>query len=141
VSHACNHSRSRLARRLPAPVRGTSEIAAVASASRDAHELTSLLLPGQLVASHDADGRPTRLLFLAILGDAIDCFRKYLLDPSRRGRRLYAEAETWLMDEHTSLPLAFETICDGLDLDATYVRRHLREWRNREFARRVRPLR
>ncbi|HLY36757.1 MAG TPA: hypothetical protein VKU61_01890 [Candidatus Binatia bacterium] len=116
-------------------------MSAVASASRDAHELTSLLLPGQLLASRDADGRPMRLLFLAILHDAIDCFRKYLLDPSRRGRRLFAEAETWLMDDHASLPLRFETICDGLDLDATYVRRRLREWRAREVAQRARPPR
>jgi len=118
---------------------------AVASASRDAHEpderaamLAGYLLPGQLVSMRDAEGRPTRLLFLAILHDAIDCFRKYLLDPSRRGRRLYLEAETWLMDEHASLPLGFETICDGLGLDTTYVRRQLREWRAREIAQRVR---
>src|SRR5207237_5612923 len=58
VSHACNHSRSRLARRSSAPVRGTPALPAVASASRDAHE-------------PDAH-------------DAVECFRKYLLDPSRR---------------------------------------------------------
>src|SRR5438552_6978253 len=94
----------------------------LAPASRDAHEresqFTGFLLPDQLVSKRDAETRSMRLLMIAIVRDAIDCFQKCLLDPSRRGRRLYREAETWLMTGDPSSPLAFEQICDGIGLDA-----------------------
>src|SRR5262245_30506692 len=141
----CHGSRSRLARRSPAPVRGRKALSILVSASRDAHESAapsasmstcdSILLPDQFLAERDGETRSTRLLMIAVLRDAISCFRNHLLDPSRRGRRLYGEAESWLQADDASTPLGFETICDALDLDAGYVRGRLYEWRRREIAR------
>jgi len=115
------------------------------SASRDAHERAmpselmstcgSVLLPDQFLTGRDGETRSIRLLMIAVLRDAIGCFRNHLLDPSRRGRRLYGEAETWLLAEDASTPLGFETVCDALDLDADYVRGRLCDWRRREIAR------
>src|SRR5262249_35483268 len=136
----CHDSRSRLARRLPSPVWGrTAAMSVLASASRDAHEpeghFAGILLPVQAVSRRDAGTHSVRLLMIAIVRDAIDCFQKYLLDSSPRGRRLYREAETWLMTKQESSPLAFEEICDGIGLDPDYVRHHLSAWRAREIAR------
>jgi len=111
----------------------------LAPASRDAHEadghFTGSLLPDQLISRRDAETRSVRLLMTAIVRDAIDCFQKHLNDPTRRGRRLYREAETWLMSGQEASPLAFGQICDGIGLDPDYVRRHLSAWRAREMAR------
>ena len=118
----------------------------LATASRDARQsapnpdehrvdpYTGIILPDQLLTARDVNAEPIRALMIAVLRDAIDCFRKHLLDQSRRGRRLFREAEAWLMAESEHTPLEFERICEGLDLDPDYVRGRLREWRARQLA-------
>jgi hypothetical protein len=76
-------------------------------------------------------------LLAAVLDEAVACYQRYLFATTRSGRRLFREAEQWLM-----VPLArrvvssdeeawfsFEYVCDVLDLDKDYLRRGLREWR------------
>ncbi len=118
----------------------------LATASRDARQFarhrdehrvdpyTGIILPDQLLAARDAHVEPIHALMIAVLRDAIDCFRKHLLDHSRRGRRLFREAEAWLMAESAHTPLEFEGICEGLDLDPDYVRDRLSAWRARQLA-------
>jgi hypothetical protein len=70
-------------------------------------------------------GWPIQRLLLAVLSDAIDCFISegfyWAHRRSRRGR-LHKEAERWLFDEAATGPFSFNWICDGLDLDASYLR-------------------
>jgi len=73
--------------------------------------------------------RPILRLMLAVLGDAIDCFFSeslYSAYPTSRRGRLRAEAERWLFDEAAAGPFSFNWICDGLDLDASYLRAGIR---------------
>jgi hypothetical protein len=69
-----------------------------------------------------------RRLIIAVLEDAINCFQKNLFTTDSRGRRLFREAENWLMSVDREPPFAFENICEFLSLDAEYIRRGLRRW-------------
>jgi hypothetical protein len=69
-----------------------------------------------------------RRLIIAVLEDAINCFQKHLFARDNRGRRLFCEAENWLMSADRELPFAFENICEFLSLDAEYIRKGLCRW-------------
>lgn len=69
-----------------------------------------------------------RRLIIAVLEDAINCFQKNLFARDNRGRRLFCEADKWLMSADRELPFAFENICEFLSLDAEYIRKGLRRW-------------
>jgi hypothetical protein len=72
---------------------------------------------------------PERRLMLAVLSDAIECFQKYANAENRRGRTLYANAESWINSRDSSWPYSFEQICDVLDINANYLRIGLVQWR------------
>jgi hypothetical protein len=44
---------------------------------------------------------------------------------------MFDEAEEWVTSEDRSWLFSFENICDTLEINAEYVRRGLREWRER----------
>jgi hypothetical protein len=69
-----------------------------------------------------------RRLIVAVLDDAISCFQKNLSARDSRGRRLFREAEAWLMSRDRELPFAFENICDFLGLNPDYIRMGVRRW-------------
>ena len=76
-------------------------------------------------------------LMIAVLEDAVHCFQKYALARDRQGRRLFREAEEWMMDDAQraaaprgeELTLSFKYVCDVLGLDPAYLRGGLRRWR------------
>jgi hypothetical protein len=110
-----------------------------------------VLLPEQVFSARRADGlAPERLLMLAIVEDAILCYRRHAFARDPRARRLHADAVAWLESSDRTWLFSFESICDALDIDAGLLRASLRRWRERRatagatFAResrpRVRPL-
>lgn len=72
---------------------------------------------------------PERTLLLAVLEDAIDCFRKYSAAHNRAGRNRFAEAEGWIMGNRDDWVFSFENVCDFLGLDPDYVRGGLMRWK------------
>jgi hypothetical protein len=70
---------------------------------------------------------PEKALLLAILEDAIHCYRKFAGARSRAGREQFREAEQWLMGGGNGWVFAFDHVCDFLGLDPEYIRRGLRE--------------
>ena len=66
---------------------------------------------------------------LAVLEDAVDCYRKgrWTRDPATR--LLFAETREWVDSTDGRALFSFESICDFLDIDADYVRRRLRQGR------------
>ena len=104
-----------------------------------------VLLPAQYFAAFRRSGglERERLLMLAVLEDAIDCFQKYAHARDPRGRQMFDEAQEWVGSSDRTWLFSFENICDTLEINAEYVRRGLREWRERgpAFRRpRVLPL-
>jgi hypothetical protein len=71
------------------------------------------------------DHRPEKGLMLAVLEEAVATFQHQLGAESRRGRRLFREADEWFRSADTSWAFAFESVCDVLGLDPDFVRRGL----------------
>jgi hypothetical protein len=92
-----------------------------------------VLLPAQFFAAFRREGglERERLLMLAVLEDAVDCYQKYAHARDPRGRQLFEEARDWVVSSDRSWLFSFENICDTLEICADYVRRGLRDWRDR----------
>ncbi len=73
-------------------------------------------------------------LVLAILEDALNCFQKNIFASRSRKRRLFREAEAWLMSENEE-PFSFEHVCAILGLEPTYVRDGVHRWYEQQHAR------
>ncbi len=71
-----------------------------------------------------------RRLALAVLTEAVRCFQENASGHDRRSRRLFREAEEWLMGNGDP-EFSFEEICEALKLDASYLRHGLQRWRAR----------
>ena len=82
-----------------------------------------ILVPAQWhSAMWDASLVPEKRLLLAILEEAIATVQRYVVDERRRGRRLYREAEAWVLSDDVSWPCTFRRICDALGIDPDYLR-------------------
>jgi hypothetical protein len=79
--------------------------------------------------------QPERRLLWAILQDGLETYMKYATATTHRGRRLFQEAEEWIMQDDSPWPCSFETICQTLDLNPGYLRRGLHRWRAKRVAR------
>ncbi len=70
---------------------------------------------------------PEKVLLLAVLEDAIHCYRKFANARDRAGRAQFSDAERWIMGGGNDWIFAFEPVCEFLGLDPDYVRRGLRD--------------
>lgn len=89
-----------------------------------------VILPAQFfrtLRGREAHGGERRLI-LAVLEDAINCFQKNLFAQTSRGKRLFREAEHWVMSVERDMPFAFENICEFLSFDAECIRQGLCRW-------------
>jgi hypothetical protein len=69
---------------------------------------------------------PEMRLIASVLEDAIDCYLKYFPAKTRRGKRLFGEAEQWIFSRNDDWAFSCDNICEMLKLNADYVRRVLR---------------
>ena len=93
------------------------------------------LLPAQWHrAMSDASLVPEKRLLLAILEEAVTTVQRYVIDERRRGRRLYREAEAWVLSDDMSWPCTFRRICDALGIDPDYLREGVMRWSARRRA-------
>ena len=79
-----------------------------------------ILLPVQF-ADHDTNQGEKRLM-LAVLEEAVATFQRNTHAKTRRGQRLFREAEEWIQSEDVSWTYAFENVCHTLGLDPEYLR-------------------
>ncbi|MEK7187911.1 MAG: hypothetical protein AAB691_03660 [Patescibacteria group bacterium] len=92
-----------------------------------------VLFPAQFYASFQqgARGRSEKRLMLAVLEDAVDCYKKYAFSCDGKARQLFSEAETWINSQNRNWFFSFVNICETLGLNPDYLRRGLHEWRER----------
>ena len=73
-------------------------------------------------------------LILSVLEDAIECFMKCIDSPTNKGQRLFREADEWIFLEDKRWVFSFDNVADMLDINPEYMRRGLREWKDRKLA-------
>jgi hypothetical protein len=76
-----------------------------------------------------------KLLF-AVLEDAVNCFQKQVAARNRRGKRLFGEAEEWIMHGNDEGVFSFNVVCELLELSPDYLRRGLLRWKHKQEASR-----
>lgn len=77
---------------------------------------------------------PEKKLMLAVLEDAIACFQKYLFARHGKGKILFQDAETWIMDENADGVFSFAHVCATLGFEPAYLRQGLVRWRQQQTA-------
>ena len=68
-------------------------------------------------------------LMQAVLENAIEYFQKYVLAKDERGKKLFQEAEEWILDKDSDWFFSFENICEVLGLHPDYIRQGLMCWK------------
>lgn len=67
---------------------------------------------------------------LALLTDAINVYQKGVLSPATRARRLYVDADRWIMAERTDGGLSFRTVCEAVGINSALLRRRILAWKH-----------
>jgi hypothetical protein len=105
-------------------------------ASRSGDNLASIFQPDTLLSAQYFDihrGKklpdPEHRLMLAILDDAIACFRDNLFAQNRKNKRLFDDAEEWIVTPGGDSIFSFDNVCETLGLNPAYLRRGLLQWR------------
>src|SRR4030095_12412742 len=77
---------------------------------------------------HAIRGGEERLM-LAVLQDAIECFQANALSEQPWEKKLFQEAENWIVEKNTDWFFSFDNICETLQLNPGYIRRGLLVWK------------
>jgi hypothetical protein len=96
-------------------------------------DATGVFVPPPHVVEQIRKQPECRLLW-AVLQDGLETYMKYAGATSRRGRRLFAEAEQWVSEEDPTRLCSFVSICHVLELDPGYLRAGLQRWRETTLA-------
>jgi hypothetical protein len=78
-------------------------------------------------------------LMLAVLQDAVECFKTYACATRPREKRLFQEAEEWILEQNGDWLFSFDNICETLQLHADYLRQGLLSWKDAKRDGRVMP--
>jgi hypothetical protein len=72
-------------------------------------------------------------LILSVLEDAVECFMKCIDASSNKGQRLFRDADEWIALEDKHWVFSFDNVCDMLDINPEYMRRGLKQWKERKL--------
>jgi hypothetical protein len=78
---------------------------------------------------------PEKRLMLAVLEDAINCFQDNLFARNRKSRKLFDDAEEWILDRSADRVFSFESICEVLGFSPEYLRQGLLRWKEKKLAK------
>ena len=108
------------------------------SASAADERVASLFQPDTLLSAQYFDNlrrktyfEPEKRLMLAILQDAVNCYRDKVQTPNRKGKRLFAETESWVIESNGDWIFSFNNVCEALNLNPEYVRQGLLRWKEK----------
>jgi hypothetical protein len=99
-------------------------------------KIASLFQPDTLLSAHYYGNlrrttliQPEMRLTLAILEDAINCFQDNLTAESGKGKKLFNEAEEWILEEDGDWIFSFRNVCELLGFNPSYIRQGLLRWK------------
>ena len=91
-----------------------------------------LILPcaySDISGGYDLTGE--QRLMLALLVDAINVYQKGAMSHDVRARRLYVDAEHWVVASASGAGvLSFDNVCDALGINAALLRRRIISWKH-----------
>lgn len=76
---------------------------------------------------------PEKRLLVAILEDAINCFYDNVSADSGRRKKLFDDAQEWVMQERGDWIFSFRNVCELLGLSAEYLRGGLMRWKEKSL--------
>lgn len=79
--------------------------------------------------------QPECALLWAVLENGLEAYMHYATATNRRGKRLFQEANSWIMQNDVTWLCSFVNICHVLGLDPEYLRMGLRRWRESHTSR------
>jgi hypothetical protein len=101
-------------------------------------KIASLFQPDTLLSAQYFDNlrrksllEPEKRLMLAILEDAVSHHQDNLLSQDKRGKRLFADAEDWIVEAGSDWIFSFENVCEALGFNPAYVRQGLLRWKEK----------
>ena len=104
-------------------------------------KIASLFEPDTLLSAQYFDNlrrktilEPEKMLLLAVLEDAISCFQDNVLAETGKTKKLFDEAEEWVLDEGGDWIFSFRNVCAHLGFNPDYVRRGLLRWKEKKLA-------
>ena len=68
-------------------------------------------------------------LMLAVLRNAVEDFQEYVYASDAIQKKLFREAEEWILQKNTDWFFSFENICESLQLEPGYIRQGLLSWK------------
>jgi len=105
---------------------------------RGDEKITSLFQPDTLLSAQYFDTlrrktplEPEKRLMLAVLEDAINCYRDNLFSQRWKNKRLFAEAEEWIATRGGDWIFSFDNVCESLGVNPEYLRRGLLRWKDK----------
>ena len=90
---------------------------------------SEVVLPVQFILRGESAQSGECRLMVAVLEDAVACYRRYAFAEDRMGAHNFAEVAAWIRDEDWNWPFSFVNICAVLGLDHSAIRNRLRRWR------------
>lgn len=78
---------------------------------------------------------PEKVLMLAVLQDAINCFQVNVVAHSGKRKKLFDEAEGWILEKDNDWIFSFASVCETLRVNPEYVRGGLQRWKEKKLAR------
>ncbi|MGB7947751.1 MAG: hypothetical protein WCH75_08730 [Candidatus Binatia bacterium] len=106
--------------------------------------IASLFQPDTLLSSQYFDNMhrrtvldPEKKLILAILEDAVDCFKENHVAEGGRRKMLFDDAEQWIRADGGDWVFSFDHICEALGLSPAYVRQGLLRWQEKNRSNHV----
>lgn len=95
------------------------------------------LLPAQYYETlhNRASLLPEKRHMLAVLEDAIGCFKNSIFAQGRRQATLFHDADSWILGENNDWLFSFENICETLGIEPAYLRQKLLSWKKKQSIR------
>jgi len=105
-------------------------------------KVISLFEPDTLVSTQYLESfrrktptEPEKMLMLAVLEDAINCFQTNVMAERGRAKKLLDETVAWFLDRNDDWTFSFVSICEILQLNPEYVCGGLLRWKEKKLAR------
>jgi hypothetical protein len=77
--------------------------------------------------------QPENRLLLAVLEDAIHCFQDNALSENGKSKKLFDDAEEWVLEEGADWIFSFRNVCELLGIDPEYLRAGLMNWKQKHY--------